>query len=120
VVKALADITGIEAPALTHRIMGSWMPEDYTYDQLIQEQNAADNISRPYPFFLAYPIQETSEKRKSAEEVGLALGDANQWQAEWKWDGIRAQMIKRGGRRSLSGAVGKTWQPRNSPSYTPF
>ena len=97
VIKALADVTGIEAPALTHRIMGSWMPDDYTYDQLVQEQNAADNISRPYPFFLAYPIQETSEKRKSAEDVGNALGDADQWQAEWKWDGIRAQMIKRGG-----------------------
>ncbi|TFF40291.1 ATP-dependent DNA ligase [Mucilaginibacter psychrotolerans] len=97
VIKALADITGIEAPALTHRIMGSWMPEDYTYAQLIEEQSAADNISRPYPFFLAYPIQETSEKRKSAEEVGVALGEAADWQAEWKWDGIRAQMIKRDG-----------------------
>jgi DNA ligase-1 len=97
VIKALADITGIEAPALTHRIMGSWMPEDYTYDQLVQEQTASDDISRPYPFFLAYPIQETSEKRKSAEEVGHALGAAEDWQAEWKWDGIRAQMIKRDG-----------------------
>ena len=97
VVKALADVTGIEAPALTHRIMGNWMPENYTYEQLVQEQTPSDDISRPYPFFLAYPIQETSEKRKSAEEVGLALGAANEWQAEWKWDGIRAQMIKRDG-----------------------
>lgn len=97
VVKALADVTGIEAPALMHRMMGSWMPETYTYDQLIREQTASDDISRPYPFFLAYPIQETSEKRKSAEEVGLALGAADEWQAEWKWDGIRAQMIKRDG-----------------------
>jgi DNA ligase-1 len=97
VIKALADITGIDAPTLTHRIMGGWMPENYTYDQLIQEQNAADNISRPYPFFLAYPIQETSEKRKNAEEISAALGPPEEWQAEWKWDGIRAQMIKRGG-----------------------
>lgn len=97
VVKALADVTGIEAPALTHRIMGKWMPEDYTYDQLVQEQTASDDISRPYPFFLAYPIQETSERQKSAEDLQLALGDASEWQAEWKWDGIRAQMIKRDG-----------------------
>ncbi|MBL4675525.1 MAG: ATP-dependent DNA ligase [Mucilaginibacter sp.] len=97
VVKALADVTGIEAPALTHRIMGKWMPEDYTYEQLVQEQTASDDISRPYPFFLAYPIQETSEKQKSAEDLHLALGDASEWQAEWKWDGIRAQMIKRDG-----------------------
>jgi DNA ligase-1 len=97
VIKALSDISGIDAPTLTHRIMGSWMPEMYTYDQLIEEQDVAANISRPYPFFLAYPIQETSEKQKSAEDLESALGDVSKWQAEWKWDGIRAQMIKRGG-----------------------
>lgn len=96
VIKALADVTGIEAPTLTHRLMGSWQPETYQYTQLIQDQNAADDISRPYPFFLAYPIQETSEKQKSADELRTSLGDNNEWQAEWKWDGIRAQMIKRG------------------------
>jgi DNA ligase-1 len=98
VVKALADITKLDAATITHRIMGNWMPETYTYEQLIQESGAADDISRPYPFFLAYPIQETSEKRKSAEEIKSALGDASEWQAEWKWDGIRAQMIKREGK----------------------
>ncbi|MEO6150834.1 MAG: ATP-dependent DNA ligase [Mucilaginibacter sp.] len=98
VIKALADITGIEAATLTHRIMGSWMPETYHYQQLIQEQGAADDISRPYPFFLAYPIQETSEKKKTPDELQTALGEANEWQAEWKWDGIRAQMIKRDGK----------------------
>src|SRR6201991_1020671 len=97
VTKALADITGIEAPALTHRIMGSWMPETYTYEQLVQEQSASDDISRPYPFFLAYPIQETSEKQKTTGELQIALGDAAEWQAEWKWDGIRSQLIKRDG-----------------------
>ena len=98
VIKALAEISGIEAPVLTHRIMGSWMPETYHYAQLMQEQDASDDISRPYPFFLAYPIQETSEKQKSAEELKSSLGDEADWQAEWKWDGIRAQMIKRGGK----------------------
>jgi DNA ligase-1 len=97
VIKALAEITGLDAPALTHRIMGSWMPGDYTYEQLIREQNAADHLSRPYPFFLAYPIQETSEKRKSAVDMANTLGEPDAWQAEWKWDGIRAQMIKRAG-----------------------
>lgn len=98
VIKALADITGLDAATLTHRIMGNWMPETYTYQQLIQEQGAADDISRPYPFFLAYPIQETSEKQKSAGDLKSALGDPADWQAEWKWDGIRAQLIKRDGK----------------------
>src|SRR6202012_3348724 len=98
VIKALADITKLDAATLTHRIMGNWMPETYTYEQLIQEQGASDDISRPYPFFLAYPIQETSDKNKSVDEMQGTLGDADQWQAEWKWDGIRAQMIKRDGK----------------------
>jgi DNA ligase-1 len=98
VVKALSEISGIEAAVLTHRIMGEWKPETYHYKQLIQEQDESDDISRPYPFFLAYPIQETSEKQKSAEELKNSLGDETEWQAEWKWDGIRAQMIKRGGK----------------------
>jgi DNA ligase-1 len=98
VIKALAEISGIDASTLTHRIMGNWQPETYSYQQLIQEQDAADNVSRPYPFFLAYPIQETSEKQKSADDLKTLLGDETEWQAEWKWDGIRAQMIKRDGK----------------------
>jgi len=98
VIKALADISNHDAATLTHRIMGNWEPETYRFEQLMQDQDASDDISRPYPFFLAYPIQETSEKQKSAEEIQGALGDADQWQAEWKWDGIRAQMIKRAGK----------------------
>ncbi|HZX58105.1 MAG TPA: ATP-dependent DNA ligase [Mucilaginibacter sp.] len=98
VVKALADVTGLDAATLTHRIMGNWMPETYHYKQLLEEHNSNDDISRPYPFFLAYPVQETSEKQRSVEELQGALGNASEWQAEWKWDGIRAQMIKRGGK----------------------
>jgi DNA ligase-1 len=98
VVKALADISKLDAATLTHRIMGNWQPETYTFDQLIAEQGASDDISRPYPFFLAYPIQETSEKQKSPDELQSSLGDAAEWQAEWKWDGIRAQLIKRDGK----------------------
>jgi DNA ligase-1 len=95
VIKALSEISGLDAATLTHRIMGNWQPEIYQYMELIQEQGAADDISRPYPFFLAYPIQETSEKQRSAEELRRSLGNESEWQAEWKWDGIRAQLIKR-------------------------
>ncbi len=98
VIKALAEISALDAATLTHRIMGNWQPETYQFTELIQEQGAADDISRPYPFFLAYPIQETSEKQRSAEELKISLGDEQDWQAEWKWDGIRAQLIKRDGK----------------------
>lgn len=98
VIKALSEVSGLDAATLTHRIMGNWNPETYLFKQLTQDLDANDDISRPYPFFLAYPIQETSEKQRSVEELQAALGDADQWQAEWKWDGIRAQMIKRAGK----------------------
>lgn len=97
VIKALADISGLDAATLTHRIMGNWMPDTYSYEQLTQKGDASDDVSRPYPFFLAYPIQETSDKQKSADELKVTLGEADEWQAEWKWDGIRAQLIKRDG-----------------------
>lgn len=98
VIKALAEVAGLDATTLTHRMMGSWLPETYNYKQLVQAQGVDDDISRPYPFFLAYPIQETSEKQRSAQDLQSTLGPADLWQAEWKWDGIRAQLIKRGGR----------------------
>jgi DNA ligase-1 len=97
VIKALADVTGLDAATLTHRLMGNWMPETYRYEELVHTDTALEDVSRPYPFFLAYPVQETSEKQKTPEAMQTLLGNANEWQAEWKWDGIRAQLIKRDG-----------------------
>ncbi|NEU08918.1 ATP-dependent DNA ligase [Flavihumibacter sp. R14] len=97
IIKALADISGLETQVLTHRIMGNWDPATFSYSQLMQAVDGSEDISRPYPFYLAYAIQETSDKSKSAEEISMALGDVSNWQAEWKWDGIRAQAIQRQG-----------------------
>jgi DNA ligase 1 len=98
IIKALAEISGLHPQVLTHRIMGNWDPSTFSYSRLMQEEDASEDISRPYPFYLAYAIQETSDKSKSAEEIGAALGDTANWQAEWKWDGIRAQTIQREGK----------------------
>jgi DNA ligase-1 len=98
IIKALADISGLDAATLTHRIMGNWDPNTFSFSQLMQEQDASDDISRPYPFYLAYAIQETSDQQKTAEEMEESLGDPANWQAEWKWDGIRAQAIHRDGK----------------------
>ena len=51
------------------------------------EGDDAVEPGQPYPFFLAHPLTEPLE----------SLGPAEQWQAEWKWDGIRAQLIRRQG-----------------------
>jgi DNA ligase-1 len=97
VIKALADVSGLDAATLTHRLMGNWMPGTYQFEELVHTDTALEDVSRPYPFFLAYPVQETSTVQKSPEALQGLLGDAQEWQAEWKWDGIRAQLIKRNG-----------------------
>ncbi|MBS7566601.1 ATP-dependent DNA ligase [Mucilaginibacter sp. Bleaf8] len=97
VIKALADVSGLDAATITHRLMGNWMPATYQFEELVHTDTAIEDVSRPYPFFLAYPVQETSTVQKTPEELQNLLGDAGEWQAEWKWDGIRAQLIKRDG-----------------------
>ena len=85
VVRALAEFTGISAEVIAHRLMGDWQPAPAFYNQLIAKDTDDADVSRPYPFFLAYPL-----------EGGPAqLGEPSEWIAEWKWDGIRSQIIRR-------------------------
>lgn len=86
-VRALAQFTGMEEAALAHRLMGNWHPDESTFEELIFSDNPLDDISRPYPFFLAYQLD------KPVEELGQPM----EWQAEHKWDGIRGQLIVREG-----------------------
>jgi len=87
VTRALARFSGIPETVLAHRLMGRWVPEPDFYARLFSPETADADISRPYPFFLAYPLEGTPE----------GLGPVADWQAEWKWDGIRAQVIRRRG-----------------------
>ncbi|MEM9264283.1 MAG: ATP-dependent DNA ligase [Cyanobacteria bacterium P01_F01_bin.13] len=85
VVKALAAEYNLPADVITHRLMGDFTPSVEFYQQLIQSNPDESVPSRPYPFFLASQIDVDKFSEESM---------AN-WQAEWKWDGIRAQMIHR-------------------------
>ncbi|MCA1481713.1 ATP-dependent DNA ligase, partial [Bradyrhizobium sp. NBAIM08] len=62
-----------------------WDPSSTFFNSLLSEENMGADISKPYPFYLAYAIENEVED----------LGDINDWQPEWKWDGIRGQIIKR-------------------------
>ncbi len=84
-VNALAKFTSLEASVIAHRISGNWDPSTTTFAELLNENPAITDYSKPYPFYLAYALDEAPE----------TLGDENDWQVEWKWDGIRGQMIKR-------------------------
>lgn len=84
-VNALAKSVSIPASVIAHRISGNWDPLNTTLSNLLNEDAAALDISRPYPFYLAYAVEGDVAE----------LGDIHDWQAEWKWDGIRGQLIKR-------------------------
>lgn len=85
--RALAQATGVEEAVLAHRLMGGWVPETTTFAQLVAEDEGTGALSRPYPFCLASPL----------EAAAASLGAPADWFSEWKWDGIRGQLIRRGG-----------------------
>jgi DNA ligase-1 len=85
--RALSRATGIDKEVIAHRLMGDWRPSAEFFGQLTSADTADTLGSRPYPFCLAYPLDEKPD----------TLGGVTTWQAEWKWDGIRAQLIRRCG-----------------------
>ena len=85
--RALSQATGIEEDILAYRLMGNWDPQSISFQKLVIEENKAEALSRPYPFYLAYPIEGNIEN----------LGEVNNWYLEHKWDGIRSQLIVRNG-----------------------
>jgi DNA ligase-1 len=85
VIRALAEISGVAEGVIAHRLMGAWDPTPEFFQRLIAPDTRDADVSRPYPFFLAHPLE--------GEPAGL--GDSGDWIAEWKWDGIRAQLLRR-------------------------
>lgn len=84
--RALARASGHPQAVIAHRMMGQWTPTADFYRGLFSERAEHEDASRPYPFFLANPLED---------DPASALGDIHVWQAEWKWDGIRAQLVRR-------------------------
>ncbi len=91
VVRALAQVSGIEKEIIAHRLMGTWSPNADFYLNMLEASAEDADLSRPYPFHLAHQLDFSLEE----------LGEISDWQAEWKWDGIRAQLIRRGGESFL-------------------
>jgi len=85
--RALSQATGIAEAELQHRLMGGWTPDRTSYAALILTNDPSADLSRPYPFYLAYALEGAPED----------LGAPADWFAEWKWDGIRGQLVVRGG-----------------------
>jgi DNA ligase-1 len=98
VTRALAAIAAVDAKLIAQRLMG-WTdgrvsPTGAGFLQLIAAQSEDEHKLRggqPYPFFLAHQLQGEP----------AALGELHDWQVEWKYDGIRAQLVRRGGQNYL-------------------
>ncbi|WP_186114365.1 ATP-dependent DNA ligase [Burkholderia gladioli] len=103
VVRALAAVAGVDHKRIAQRMVG-WTdsrqaPDAARYLRLIAAEPQGDAVAAatathesdlglPYPFFLAHPLQADP----------ATLGPIGDWLVEWKWDGIRAQLVKRAGR----------------------
>ena len=83
--RALSKATDIDEDILAFKLMGNWNPNKISFQALILEENKADYLSKPFPFYLAYAIDDKVEN----------LGSPEDWIFEHKWDGIRAQLIVR-------------------------
>jgi DNA ligase-1 len=92
-IRALAEVAGVEPAVIAHRLAGQWAPSEEAMRRLLSahDPQAAPDPGVPYPFMLAHPLNEGLE----------SLGAIADWLLEWKWDGIRAQLIRRGGRTWL-------------------
>ena len=99
VTQALAAVGAIDAKRVAQRLMGythiTGQPTAADYATLIApesdgEQNQVTS-GQPYPFFLAHPFNVT------VDQFDALLGPPTDWLVEWKWDGIRAQLVKRAG-----------------------
>ncbi|KQX35022.1 ATP-dependent DNA ligase [Variovorax sp. Root434] len=99
VTQALAAVGGIDAKRVAQRLMGythiGARPRGDDYRTLIAPESSAEQVQKtsgqPYPFFLAHPFNIP------LEQFDAVLGSPSGWIVEWKWDGIRAQLVKRAG-----------------------
>lgn len=130
-IRGLAAAIGRDAAEVSHRVMGDWRPTAAFMQSLLRdvshadagERQAIEAASRPYPFFLASPIESAPGAEEAiagvlrgdgpsaadsparagslGEAIARVLGAIEKYQLEWKWDGIRAQLIRRAGRTFL-------------------
>ncbi|WP_231422002.1 ATP-dependent DNA ligase [Pseudomonas sp. Leaf59] len=99
VTRALAAMADLDSKRVAQRLVGytdlSNRPTAEGYLKLIAPESSDEHAQRggqPYPFFLAHGLSQP------VEQFDTLLGSPNDWQVEWKWDGIRAQLVKREGR----------------------
>ncbi|HET6436014.1 MAG TPA: ATP-dependent DNA ligase [Xanthomonadaceae bacterium] len=89
--QALAELSGVDIARIAQRMLGAWAPSPAFLQELLSRDELPGDRTQPYPFFLASPLEAAPE----------SLGDIGDWLLEWKWDGIRLQLIRREGEIAL-------------------
>ena len=89
--QALAEMSGVPIARIAQRMLGTWTPSPAFLRDLLSTEALPGDRQQPYPFFLASPLEGEPAK----------LGPIDDWLIEWKWDGIRAQLIRRHGEVAL-------------------
>ncbi|GHA71923.1 ATP-dependent DNA ligase [Cognatilysobacter bugurensis] len=89
--QALAEMSGVDIARIAQRMLGAWKPSERFLRDLLSEGELPSDRQQPYPFFLASPLESEPD----------TLGPVDDWLLEWKWDGIRLQLIRRGGEIAL-------------------
>jgi len=85
VIKALAKNFSLPESSVAYQLMGNWTAEDISLQHLLLNTSIEEDVSKPYPFYLAYQLDIPLE----------LLGNISDWQIEYKFDGIRGQIIVR-------------------------
>ncbi len=85
VFKAIAKAYDLDDKVVAHKLMGNWLPQSTNLKELLSNESSSYDDSKPYPFYLAYPL----------DLPFTDLGHINDWQLERKYDGIRGQIIVR-------------------------
>jgi len=89
VTRSLAEVLNVGRTDIARRLMGDWRPSAELWESLRSGgAESEQDPAAPYPFYLASPLEGEPQ----------ALGERAAWLAEWKWDGIRSQLIRRKGR----------------------
>ena len=83
--RALARHLGKDENEVAHSLMGEWSPDKTNFESLLLDNSIESDTSKPYPFYLAYALETPISELENREN----------WSAEWKWDGIRGQLIHR-------------------------
>ncbi len=94
--RALGEVASLDAKVVAQRMMGytdaKQQPDAARYEALLSHTRSGPaEAGQPYPFFLAHQLEA------KVADFDTKLGSPADWIVEWKYDGIRAQIVKRAG-----------------------